>query len=403
MRNAWIILLLLLATPSDAGNRVFDESIRSLTSIVNGDWMNRPVMQLGSDDRLRVDFDEMSHNFRSMTYHISHCEADWSISEEIFESDYLVGFNDLPIEEYQNSINTVVEYTHYSLELPNERCALKLSGNYRLTISDADNGEKLAEVEFYVVDRLVDVSLTVSANTDIDHNASHQQVDMSINLRQLRLTDDNEELQTVVMQNWTEESMRRNVRPTFHTASGLQWTHKKEYIFNAGNEYHKFEVLDVSHPTMGIENIEWDGQDFQVYPFPSVERRNYLTDVDADGAFLIRNSDRTESDYTCEYVKVNYELQAPYCGDVYIDGLWATSANRDMYKMVYDDNARKYTACILQKQGYYSYRFTDAQGRNAITEGSFYQTENKYQALVYYRPNGGRTWLLVGYQYVEFR
>jgi hypothetical protein len=36
-------------------------------------------------------------------------------------------------------------------------------------------------------------------------------------------------------------------------------------------------------------------------------------------------------------------------------------------------------------------------------EGSFYQTENRYEALVYYRATGGRSWRLVGYQEITFR
>jgi hypothetical protein len=35
------------------------------------------------------------------------------------------------------------------------------------------------------------------------------------------------------------------------------------------------------------------------------------------------------------------------------------------------------------------------------SEGNFYQTENKYQALVYYREIGGRTDQLVGYSEVS--
>ena len=114
---------LVLATLTGwAGNRIFTENVRSLTSIVNGDWMNRPVMELGSGDRLRIGFDELSHDYHRFVYHLEHCEADWTVSDGLFESDWLVGFNDNPIENYQNSINTTVMYTHYWLTIPNDRC-----------------------------------------------------------------------------------------------------------------------------------------------------------------------------------------------------------------------------------------------------------------------------------------
>jgi hypothetical protein len=36
-------------------------------------------------------------------------------------------------------------------------------------------------------------------------------------------------------------------------------------------------------------------------------------------------------------------------------------------------------------------------------EGSFYQTENRYQAFVYYKGVSERTWRLAGYQQVTIR
>lgn len=75
--------------------------------------------------------------------------------------------------------------------------------------------------------------------------------------------------------------------------------------------------------------------------------------------------------------------------------------------MTYDEINKCYTATIRQKQGYYSYQYVlvDVNGVSQAvpSEGSFYQTENKYQALVYYRGRGERTDRLVGYQEVQFK
>ena len=404
MKSTFLFLMLLVATTTQAGNRILSPRFHSLTSTVNGDWLNRPVMTLGTDDVLTIGFDEMSHNYHRLTCHLEHCEWDWTPSEGLFDSEWLEGFNDLPIEDYQNSINTTVLYTHYQLTLPNDRCRLKMSGNYRLTIVDEDEGnEEVLQVEFYVVEPLMEVGLSATSNTDIDHNVSHQQLGMTVNFGTLRITNTEEQLHTVVMQNWRDDNARRDVRPTLVNAKGVEWLHCRSLIFDAGNEYHKFEVLDVSHATMGLDRIEWDGHHYQAYPFTATVRRNYLTDVDADGAFCIRNSDRTESDYTCDYVWVNYSLQAPYQGDLYIDGHWATDSDRETYRMRYDGAQGIYYTRLLQKQGYYSYHYLTADGQIPASEGSFYQTENRYQALVYYQDTGERTWRLVGYRAVEFR
>ncbi len=399
MKTRLLLLLLSFAACVSAGNRIFVPNVKSLTSIVNDDWMNRPVMVLNSDDRLHIGFDELSHNYHRFVYRLERCEWDWTVSDAVFESDWLAGFNNIPIDDYQNSINTTVLYTHYQLTIPNSQCRLTMSGNYRLTVYDEDNAdERVLQVEFYVVEPSMNVGLGLTTNTDIDHNVSHQQLSMKVQYNSLRVTNVDEQLHTVVMQNWREDALRSDVRPNYINMYGLEWEHNKELIFDAGNEFHKFEVLDVSHPTMGIEHIEWDGQHYQAWPFASQVRRNYLTDVDADGAFYIRNSNMTEIDYTCDYVWVNYELQSPWQGDIYIDGHWTTDANRDNYLMRYDGARGSYYTQLIQKQGYYSYQYLTADGRIPPSEGSFYQTENRYQALVYYRGLGERTWRLVGFR-----
>ena len=45
-----------------AGNRIYSERFKSLETVVNDNWLDKPVMTLGSDDVLYIDFDEMSHN-----------------------------------------------------------------------------------------------------------------------------------------------------------------------------------------------------------------------------------------------------------------------------------------------------------------------------------------------------
>ena len=283
------MFFLFIAVCCQAGNRIYSPRVKSLTSIVNGDWLNRPVLTLNSSDRMVVGFDELSHNILRLSYTIERCEADWSTSHEVFESDWLSGFNNNPIEDYRNSINTTVLYTHYQFKIPNERCQLKMSGNYRLTVYDEDNdNEKLLEVAFYVVDPLMTVS--IEATTDVDHNESHQQLNMSLQYNQLQINNPDEELYTVVMQNWSEDYARINVKPNYRNQSGAQWLHNRQLIFDAGNEFHKYEVLDVKHTTMGLEHIEWDGHYYQAYPFTATVRKNYLTDVDADGAFCIRTT-----------------------------------------------------------------------------------------------------------------
>ena len=396
------IIALLMTTAGTAENRTYKPEVKSLQAVVNQDWLSPAVMRLKGGDVLNIGFDELSHDYHRYMYRVERCEADWTTSEELFESDWLEGFNHNVIDDYERSINTTVPYTHYKLQIPNDRCRLKLSGNYRLHISEDGIDEDIATVEFMVTEQSMTLSVNVSSNTDIDTNQSHQQVSFGVKYGNHIVTDPQDQIQTVVMQNAREDNWRSNTRPSFISQNGLQWQHQMELIFDGGNEYRKFEILDPSHPTFGIEHVSWDGTNYHAQPYVSEPRMNYLYDQDADGAFYIRNSDNIENDIASDYVWVNYRLKAPQLqsGRIVIDGHWTTE-KPELYLMDYDEEQGLYTASILQKLGYYSYHYLwlkdDGTRHPLPSEGNFFETENRYQVLVYFKGTGERTWRLTAY------
>lgn len=282
-----------------------------------------------------------------------------------------------------------------------------MSGNYRVTVYDDEDDQKPVFSACFMVREpaasAMGVSLNATANTDRGINGSYQQVVMKVSYGPYKVTDPQNQLHTVLLQNSRWDDARLNARPQYVQADGLVWTHNPQYIFQAGNEYRKFEILSTHVASMGIESIYWDGTDNHAYPFISEPRANYLYDVDADGAFLIRNSDNTEVNTASDYMMVHFRLRCPepVKGDVYINANWTQDRFLPRYRMEYNDSTHCYEAQVLLKLGYYSYTYLlVTPGAKPVimpTEGSFYQTENRYQALVYYRPIGGRTDQLVGY------
>lgn len=394
-----------------AWHQVLSPTVKGLQVVKNDDFEDLPVLQLGSSDVLTIGFDELSHNYHRYTYRLELCNPDWTPAEGLFESDWLRGFNGMPIEDYDNSINTTTLYTHYRLQFPNRNCSPKLSGNYRLYITDDDEGEDIIIIELRVVEPLMNVGLSVTTNTDIEFNGRYQQVALTVNYNSVRVTRPSDQLQVFVQQNGREDNQKENPRPDFTTAEGLRWEHNKSLIFDAGNEYHKFEVLDPSHPTMGLDITRWDesSRTWHVWPLAVEERRSYVYDEDADGASLQRNSDNYEIDRTSEYVYVHYQLlpRREYAdASVIISGRWTTE-DPSQYVMEYDEETKTYNAVVLQKLGYYNYMLQledyDGTTHPLPEEGSFFQTENRYQAYVYYRGTGERSWRLLGFQEIVFK
>ena len=195
-----MVLTCLSALQAGARSVVYSPQVKTLQVVVNDDWLSLPVMKLGAGDVLNIGFDELSHAYHRYIYKLERCEANWSPSEGVFESDWLVGFNGNPIEDYENSLNTTVLYTHYSLQIPNDRCRIKMSGNYKLHVYDEeDEDTEVLCAEFYVVEPMMTVGLSITTNTDVDFNVSHQQVSMTVNYGSISVTNVEEQLRTVVM------------------------------------------------------------------------------------------------------------------------------------------------------------------------------------------------------------
>ena len=413
MKRIFFTIFALFCTLAMTAQRheIMSDHIATLQVVADNDWLTMPVIRLNSGQRIHIEFDDLTHQYNRYAYKVIHCEADWTESEELFESDYIEGFADgNTIDDMEESLNTNQLYTHYSLTLPNEHCRLKMSGNYKVEVyDDNDDSEPMFTACFMVVEPVMTVRMEVTPNTDIDVNKTHQQVSMEVAYNGLQVLQPDRQIHTVVLQNGRWDNARLNAKPQYTMADGLRWDHNRDLIFDAGNEYRKFEVLDTDHPTLGIDRIRWDGKQFHAFVFADEPRPNYLYDEDANGAFYIRNSDNIENNRISDYVQVHFQLMCPQpvSGDVYVNGVWTNDRFLEQYRMEYDYGSSSYQLTLPLKMGYYSYQYVmlDADGFAQVmpTEGSFFQTENEYYALVYYRQQGGRTDRLVGYQKVRFK
>lgn len=410
----YITMLILLAFTTIVcaqKNEIYDPNISTLQVVAGDRWLSMPVIRLNQGEVINIGFDDLTHEYRRFTYTIEHCDADWTVSEGLFQSDFIEGFVEgNTIDDKEESVNTNMLYTHYALSIPNDRCRIRMGGNYRVTVYDENNDhQKIFVAHFMVLDPRMGVMMEVSSNTDIDINKSHQQVAMKLSYGSVTVTEPHEQIKSVVLQNGRWNTAVVNTPAQYIMPNGLQWLHSKELIFEAGNEYHKFEMLDPDHPSMGVDVIRWDGTDYHVYPFACEPQNNYVYDEDANGAFYIRNSDNYENDRSSEYMLVHYLLKTNPIkdGNIYIDGRWTNEQLTPDYQMTYNEESGYYEAVIQQKLGYYNYHFIvvhdDGTIRQLPSDGNFYQTENKYQCLIYYRGKQDRTDILVGFQEVQYR
>lgn len=396
-------ILTLASKASAQRHDILSDNIRTLQVVAADRWLELPVIQLDGSECLTISFDDMTHDYHRYTYSIQHCEADWSPSDGLFESEYINGaYTTLPIDDYEQSLNMSTLYTHYRLQFPNRQCQLKMSGNYCLSITDDDTNETVAKVCFMVVEPRFGITTELLTNTDIDFNNAHQQLNVSISYNGVSVTDPERQLKVIVMQNNRWTTARALPRPQFISHTGQQWQHCRNLIFPATNEYHKFEYLDIHRNSMGVDHTAFIDNDYHVWVNADRPRPNYIYDEDANGAFYIRNTDNYNNDTESEYfiAHFTYHIQEPFDGDVYLNGMWTNDRLLPQYRMEYDAENKLYHCAIPLKMGYYSYQYLlqrpDGTTAYLPSEGNYYETENHYTCLAYYRPIGGRTDLLYG-------
>ena len=368
--------------------------INTLRIIVNGDWERPPVVDMASGEPIELSFDEMSHQYNRFTYHITHCNAQWEPSD-LIESDYLDGFNDQPIDDWQNSLNTTFDYTHYRLTLPNNNVSLKLSGNYRVSINL--NGSEVAFFKFCMAEDGHFISSQVSGNTDIDTHDAHQQLDMTINYSSLTVRDPSKELYTVVMQNRRTDNAVINPQPTYNSGGKLSYEHCRELIFPAGNEFRRFEIVNIYDYFRNVDRVSFHDPFYHATLMQDTRHHAYTFDNDHNGRYLIRFNQASNSDTEADYLFVHFSLASEQLpgGKLYLSGDFTGDKIADKYQMEYNGREKAYEATILLKMGAYDYQYLwvpdgETQGQTRPTEGDWYETKNEYLILLYYRERGSR-------------
>ena len=371
-----------------------------------------PILELRGSDALTIQFDEMSHNIRSYSYRVLHCNADWTVSQ-LNSVEYLQGFPTGIISEYATSRATTHNYTNYRFSIPNSDMTFTKSGNYVVQIyEDAEIEKPVAQVCFYIVEPHVKISATIRGNTDTELNNRMQQLDFELDLKGYRANNPQEELTIVVRQNNRIDNEVSGIKPTFMRGNILSYINNRALIFEGGNEYHRFDISSVYSGSNQIDRIEYNRTSYDAFLYENriQPSRFYVSERDLNGRFII-NLQEAHFDLNTEADYINVHFSIPrnepfFDGQIYIGGEYNHNLLNKNSQMQYDFNSGRYFKTLLLKQGGYNYQhwFFPQGGQRASVEridGSFWQTRNEYTIYVYHRPWGGRYDMLVGVETFE--
>ena len=385
--------------------RSFSDRFKTLRTQVEGRELFPPIIDLNTNEHITISFDEMTEEVSYLQYSLVHCNADWRPSA-LSDLEYLDGFNTNPIEEFDFSMATFAHYVHYSLTLPNEDVQFKVSGNYVLLVYPENEPERvLLQVCFSVYENNILVAPSVTSRTDIDYNREHQQVSVTLNANNYRIQNPYNELKVSVTQNGRRDNEVIVNRPLRIQGSQIFFDHDRNLIFEAGNEFRRFEMVATRYAGLGVSNIYHFDPYYHVELTPVKPRSesSYLYDQTQNGRFVIRQSGASDSDTEADYFVVHFTLDSDPIpgGKIYIDGELTNHLYSPYNEMVYNPQNEQYEKTLLLKQGSYNYQYLflpdgTRTATAAPVEGNYYQTVNEYLVKVYHRAPGERYDRLIG-------
>lgn len=360
-----------------------------------------PIIRLG--ERLRLTFDALNGEEEDYYYVITHHNFDWT-SSDLSKGEYLNGFDEVRIESYENSLNTLQIFSHYKLNIPNrETRKITKSGNYMITILNDDN-EFIFSRKFMVIENVVGVAVEIKRARDLKFIREKQSVNFSINSPTLRLINPKQTVKTLVMQNSNFKTAITNLKPQYTIGTELIYRFDAESSFWGGNEFYNFDNKDVRAANNGVRKVVLNDL-YENYLFTNISRvdRPYTYNPDINGNFVVRNINAPNNAIEAEYVLMHFNLQ--YFEDIgdkeiHIYGNFNNWTIDGSTYMQYDDYSDSYQVSRLFKQGFYNYKYVlvdrDGSIDDGAISGNFWQTENEYTVLVYYRGLGARYDRIVG-------
>jgi hypothetical protein len=362
-----------------------------------------PIFKLG--DGFDFQFDDLFGNEADYYYEITHCDYNW-IPSDIPKSDYLKGFDSQKIQEYANSFNTLQTYSHYNLSIPNEYTRLLISGNYILTILNSDK-EVVLKRHFVLYEDIVRVPLRIKKARTVNNLYAKHNLEFEIIGDSFLFQNPTQSLKVVLLQNGKFNTAIKNIPSQYVIGNTFVYKYDKETQFWAGNEFLNFDSKDIRYANNYISYVNSDNDIYNSHLYTNNDRTNLpytnLSDINGNFKEQIVNgiNPKIEADYSWVY----FSLSAPSFmlnKNIYVGGMFNNYSTSPEYKMDYNAKTALYEKAILIKQGFVNYQYlvVDNKGivdqENAI-DGNFYQTENDYSVLVYYKGNGDRYEKVIGY------
>lgn len=363
--------------------------------------LNSPLLpafiDLNGGQSLQLEFDDLRAGARNFMYKVVHCTHDWQESD-LVASDYIQGFGELQIDDFDYSFNTKQAYTHYEAVFPNDMMQFKLSGNYVVWVYDMDEPDiPLLSRRFVVFEQLVRFKPNVKASTIIADRRYKQEVDFEVLTLNYSVDRPYQDFHVTILQNQRWDNAITDLAPVFVKDQTLVYDFDRENNFDGNNEFRFVDIKDLRYVPLGTDSIRELNDGWHMYLAPDFPRpyEVYRSLGDINGQYLIKNDrfdDKLESDYVYVHFILPFDFSFADAG-VYVVGEFCNWNCTKTNRMYWDDQVKAYRATLYLKQGLYNYAYGVQRANEpldlTLMEGNHQETENNYTIFTYYADGAG--------------
>lgn len=375
-----ILLFLLIFSKNYSQFHKLPENIFSVK--IKGSNQDYPVFNLS--DKIFFSFDDLNTKKSSFYYKINHYDFEWKPSK-ILKSEYIDGYDDNLIESFDNSYNTLIDYTNYQISIPNKDLKLKISGNYSISIH-SENGDFLFEKKFSVLNKMISTNIKIKKSSDLEKIDSHQNIDISVRCDNCnKFNGNSSDLKLVVIKNNNLNNFRVIEKPDYFLNNTLIY---RDISFKGGNEFLNFDSSKINSTNVKVYKTELNDF-YEIYLRTDIDRTDsfYQYNPDINGSFVINknfNNPEIENDYSL--VKFSFKPdRIDKKNRVFIIGEFNDYKLTNKYELKLNNNI--YKGEFKFKQGFYNYKYLSLEtgGRIKKYSGNFWETQNIYIALLYHK------------------
>ena len=395
-----MLILLLFFTSINAQN------IKSIQLRPLAENIFSSIVPLGTT--LELNFDDLEGDQKDYYYKIELMTHDWKKSN-LIANQYINGFQSNIIFNVENSFNTFQNYTHYSVQFPNQNTKITKSGNYMLSILD-EVEDVIFTRRFTLYENTATVGVSVSRSRNTKNMNEEQTVNFLVNHSQLQINNPSQEIHVAILQNENWKTALTNIQPQFYRQNQLIYKYTRKTNFWGGNEYLFFDNKIIRNSSINVAKVERkDIFHNYLYPYKNREVKSYTYNPDINGQFVVRTLEGTNPKTEADYAMMHFTLEVENKitdKDLYVIGAFNNFSLNEENKMLFDAGTNSYNTNFLLKQGFYNYTFVTKSLDDVISEaeirGDFSKTENDYTVIVYYKAFGALFDRVIGVGTIKF-